>query len=41
MDIRSPLPDDLKASLQVIGEGEAVAQAEDPLAALGFYDKSG
>jgi 23S rRNA pseudouridine1911/1915/1917 synthase len=41
MDIRSPLPDDLKASLRVIGEGEAVAQAEDPLAALGFYDKSG
>jgi 23S rRNA pseudouridine1911/1915/1917 synthase len=41
MDIRSPLPDDLKASLRTIGEGEAVAQAEDPLAALGFYDKSG
>jgi 23S rRNA pseudouridine1911/1915/1917 synthase len=38
MDIRSPLPDDLKASLRIIGEGEAVAQAEDPLAALGFYD---
>ena len=37
MDIRSPLPDDLKASLRTIGEGEAVAQAEDPLAALGFY----
>ena len=41
MDIRSPLPDDLKASLRVIGEGEAVAQAEDPLAALGFYDHTG
>lgn len=41
MDIRSPLPDDLKASLRAIGEGEAVAQAEDPLAALGFYDESG
>lgn len=38
MDIRSPLPDDLKASLRMIGEGEAVAQVEDPLAALGFYD---
>ena len=38
MDIRSPLPDDLKASLRAIGEGEAVAQAEDPLAALGFHD---
>jgi 23S rRNA pseudouridine1911/1915/1917 synthase len=38
MDIRSPLPDDLKASLQGIGEGAAVAHAEDPLAALGFYD---
>lgn len=41
MDIRSPLPDDLKASLRVIGEGEAVAQAEDPLASLGFYDHPG
>ena len=41
MDIRSPLPDDLKASLRVIGEGEAVAQAEDPLAALGFYADPG
>lgn len=41
MDIRSPLPDDLKASLRVIGEGEAVAQAEDPLAALGFYEHTG
>jgi 23S rRNA pseudouridine1911/1915/1917 synthase len=41
MDIRSLLPDDLKASLRVIGEGEAVAQAEDPLAALGFYDDPG
>ncbi|MEO8194171.1 MAG: RluA family pseudouridine synthase [Gemmatimonadales bacterium] len=38
MDIRSPLPDDLKVSLRAIGEGEAVAQAEDPLAALGFHD---
>ena len=38
MDIRSPLPDDLKASLRAIGEGEAVGQAEDPLAALGFYE---
>jgi 23S rRNA pseudouridine1911/1915/1917 synthase len=41
MDIRSPLPDDLLASLRVIGEGEAVAQAEDPLAALGFYADPG
>ncbi|HVF40895.1 MAG TPA: RluA family pseudouridine synthase [Gemmatimonadaceae bacterium] len=38
MDIRSPLPDDLRRSLQVIGEDAAVAQAEDPLAALGFHD---
>jgi 23S rRNA pseudouridine1911/1915/1917 synthase len=38
MDIRSPLPDDLRNSLRKIGEGEAVAQAEDPLAALGFHD---
>ncbi len=39
MDIRSPLPDDLRHSLRMIGEGEAVAQAEDPLAALGFHDE--
>ncbi|MEJ7759895.1 MAG: RluA family pseudouridine synthase [Gemmatimonadaceae bacterium] len=38
MDIRSSLPDDLKHSLRAIGEGAAVAEAEDPLAALGFYD---
>ena len=38
MDIRSPLPDDLRKSLRAIGEGEAVAHAEDPLAALGFND---
>jgi 23S rRNA pseudouridine1911/1915/1917 synthase len=38
MDIRSPLPDDLRNSLRKIGEGEAVALAEDPLAALGFHD---
>ncbi|MEO5587940.1 MAG: RluA family pseudouridine synthase, partial [Gemmatimonadaceae bacterium] len=38
MDIRSPLPDDLKASLLAIGEGDTVAQADDPLAALGFHD---
>ncbi len=38
MDIRSPLPDDLEKSLRAIGEGEAVAHAEDPLAALGFHD---
>src|SRR4029079_13709076 len=41
MDIRSPLPDDLKASLRVIGEGEAARAAEDPLAALGFYADPG
>lgn len=38
MDIRSPLPDDLRTSFRAIGEGEAVAHSEDPLAALGFYD---
>ncbi len=38
MDIRSPLPDDLTHSLRAIGEGAAVAEAEDPLAALGFHD---
>lgn len=38
MDIRSPLPDDLKASLRAVADGEAVALAEDPLAALGFHD---
>lgn len=39
MDIRSPLPDDLKASLRVIGEGEDVVLSDNPLAALGFYDQ--
>ena len=38
MDIRSPLPDDLTHSLRAIGEGAAVAEVEDPLSALGFYD---
>lgn len=38
MDIHSPLPDDLKHSLSVIGDGAAVAEVEDPLAALGFHE---
>ncbi len=37
MDIRSPLPEDLKASLSAIAEGSGLPEAEDPLAALGFY----
>ncbi|MBA3340914.1 MAG: RluA family pseudouridine synthase [Gemmatimonadaceae bacterium] len=38
MDIRSPLPDDLKHSLRIIGENASVALADDPLAALRFYE---
>jgi len=38
MDISSPLPEDLIHSLRVIGEGAAVAEAGDPLAALGFNE---
>jgi len=37
MDIRSPLPVDLGHSLRMVAEGAAVAQSEDPLAALGFH----
>jgi len=38
MDIRSPLPDDLQSSLRTIGRDTEVAQADDPLVALGFHD---
>ena len=38
MDIRSPLPEDLKQSLSAIAEGSGLPEAEDPLVALGFYD---
>ena len=38
MDIRSPLPEDLKHSLSAIAEGSGLPEAEDPLVALGFYD---
>jgi hypothetical protein len=41
MDIRSPLPDDLKHSLSAIAEGFGLPEAEDPLVALGFYGKPG
>lgn len=40
MDIRSPLPEDLKRSLSAIAEGSGLPEAEDPLVALGFYDDS-
>jgi 23S rRNA pseudouridine1911/1915/1917 synthase len=40
MDIRSPLPEDLKLSLSAIAEGSGLPEAEDPLVALGFYDDS-
>ena len=39
MDIRSPLPEDLKHSLSAIAEGSGLPEAEDPLDALGFYDR--
>ena len=39
MDIRSPLPEDLKRSLSAIAEGSGLPEAEDPLVALGFYDQ--
>jgi 23S rRNA pseudouridine1911/1915/1917 synthase len=38
MDIRSPLPEDLRSSLSAFAEGSGLPEAEDPLAALGFYD---
>lgn len=38
MDIRSPLPEDLRNSLSAFAEGSGLPEAEDPLAALGFYD---
>ena len=38
MDIRSPLPEDLRHSLSAIAEGSGLAEAEDPLDALGFND---
>jgi 23S rRNA pseudouridine1911/1915/1917 synthase len=41
MDIRSPLPEDLKHSLSAIAEGSGLPEAEDPLVALGFYDRPG
>jgi 23S rRNA pseudouridine1911/1915/1917 synthase len=37
MDIRSPLPDDLKESLFAIAKGSGLKEAEDPLTGLGFY----
>jgi 23S rRNA pseudouridine1911/1915/1917 synthase len=38
MDIRSPLPEDLRQSLRAIASGSGLVEAEDPLAGLGFYD---
>ena len=38
MDIRSPLPEDLKVSLSAVAEGSGLPEAEDPLDDLGFND---
>jgi len=37
MDIRSPLPEDLKDSLTAIAASYGLPEAEDPLVGLGFY----
>ena len=37
MDIRSPLPEDLKQSLTAIAASYGLPEAEDPLVGLGFY----
>lgn len=38
MDIRSPLPPDLSQALRTIAQGSELAEADDQLAALRFYD---
>jgi len=38
MDIRSPLPEDLRRSLYSIAAGSGLVEAEDPLAGFGFFD---
>ncbi len=38
MDLRSPLPPDLRESLARVAHDEALNTQSDPLAALGFYD---
>jgi len=38
MDLRAPLPDDLRASLARMAEDPALSTHADPLAAFGFYD---
>jgi len=38
MDIRSPLPEDLRRSLYTIAAGSGLVEAEDPLAGFGFFD---
>jgi 23S rRNA pseudouridine1911/1915/1917 synthase len=38
MDIRSPLPNDLRQSLRAIAAGSGLVEADDPLVGLGFYD---
>ena len=38
MDIRSPLPEDLRRSLYSIAAGSGLVVAEDPLAGFGFFD---
>jgi 23S rRNA pseudouridine1911/1915/1917 synthase len=38
MDLRAPLPDDLRTSLVRMAEDPELAARADPLAAFGFYD---
>ena len=39
LDLRSPLPPELKRSLAAIAEDQRLLQSHDPLADLGFYDE--
>ncbi|HUQ45026.1 MAG TPA: RluA family pseudouridine synthase [Gemmatimonadaceae bacterium] len=41
LDLRSPLPPELKRSLTAVAEDESLLQLADPLADLGFYDENG
>lgn len=40
LDLRSPLPPELKRSLAAVAEDQALLRSADPLAELGFYDAS-
>src|SRR5690242_7434039 len=41
LDLRAPLPDDLRASLARMAADPALADVPDPLATFGFYDDDG